>query len=522
VGSHRCRRLVLSLLLCALVFAPFAGAQPNVVLIVTDDQRFDTVKYMPLVQSELVAKGRSFTRAFVVNPLCCPSRASILTGRWSHSTGVWSNGLRGNPYGGATAFDPSSTLATWLDAAGYETMLAGKYLNAYQNHFPIVPPGWDRWFAFRSSSRYFNYVIANGTAMLPFGEAARDYSTDVLADEAVRFIREATDPFFLYFVPFAPHVSDWLSAEPAPRHTGVYAGAVAPPTSTALNEADLSDKPRYLQNRGKLPTDGLAELRQDQAETLLAVDEAIARILSALQSSGKLADTLILFTSDNGYLWGEHRIANKGVPYEEALRVPLVMRWDARGLAGVDRRIALNVDLAPTIADAAAIRAPNAEGRSLFSDNRRGGFLFEGYDPPWPPAYCGYRERWKYVQYRTGDEELYDLRRDPFERLSLARRPQYRAIVMGYRVRVARSRCDPPGFQPLRACSRSGTVRDNLIRGTRWRDWICAGRGADVVRVRRGGRDVVRCGPGRDVARVDRRDVVRSGCESVRVSGTSS
>ena len=523
MGSGRGRCLPFSLLLLgALVFASVANAQPNVVLVVTDDQRFDTLDFMPVVESELVAKGVSFPRAFVVNPLCCPSRASILTGKWSHSTGVWSNGLRGNPYGGARAFDPSSTLATWLDAAGYETMLAGKYLNAYSNHFPIVPPGWDRWFAFRSSARYFNYVITNGTAMLPFGEAARDYSTDVLADEAVSFIGEATEPFFLYFVPFAPHVSEWLSAEPAPRDRGRYAGAVAPPASPAVNEVDLRDKPRYIQNRGKLPADGLTQLREEQAETLLAVDQAIARILSALETSGKLADTLILFTSDNGFLWGEHRIANKGVPYEEALRVPLVMRWDARGLAGVDRRIALNVDLAPTIAEAVGIRAPKAEGRSLLSGYRRGGFLFEGYDPPWPPSYCGYRERWKYVQYRTGEEELYDLRRDPFERLSLARRPQYRPMVMDYRVRVARSRCDPPSFHPLRACSRSGTRRNDVIRGTRWRDWICAGRGADVVRVRGGGRDLVRCGPGRDVARVDRRDVVRSSCESVRARGASS
>jgi arylsulfatase A-like enzyme len=317
-------------------------------------------------------------------------------------------------------------------------------------------------------------------------------------------------------------VSERLSAEPAPRHKGRYAGAVASPPSTALNEADMSDKPRYLQNREKLPADGLAELRQDQAETLLAVDDAISRILSALETSGKLADTLIVFTSDNGYLWGEHRLANKGVPYEEALRVPLVMRWDARGLAGVDRRVALNVDLAPTIADAVGIGAPKAEGRSLFSDNRRSGFLFEGYDPPWPPAYCGYRERWKYVQYRTGEEELYDLRTDRFERLNRADVAAYRPLVMDYRVRVARSRCNPPGFTPLPACSRSGTNGDDVLRGTRWRDWICAGRGADVIHARRGGRDLIRCGPGRDVAYADPRDLVRPGCESVRVRAAAS
>jgi N-acetylglucosamine-6-sulfatase len=514
VGGRSAFLLPILLLLVSTAFATVAHAQPNVVLVVTDDQRFDTLRYMPTVQSELVAKGVTFPDAFVVNPLCCPSRASILTGRWSHSTGVWSNGLRGDPYGGAKAFDPSSTLATWLDGGGYQTMLIGKYLNVYHNIFPIVPFGWDRWFAFRSSARYFNYRIAAGTSILEFGEAAADYSTDVLAAEAVDFIRETRSPFFLYFAPFAPHPTAKFSAEPAPRHAGLYAGAVPAPASPALNEADISDKPAYLRLHEKLPEDGLAELREDQAEALLAVDEAVSAVISALRRTGKLNDTLIVFTSDNGFLWGEHRLTSKGVPYEEALRVPLVIRWDARDLSGMDDRVALNVDLAPTIADAAGVGAPGAEGRSLLSSYRRKDFLFEGYDPPWPPAYCGFRGRWKYVQYRSGEEELYDLRLDPFERLNRARWPGYRALVMNYRSRVMRSPCKPPGFVPRPACSRSGTSGSDLIRGTRWRDWICAAGGADVIRVRGGMQDVVRCGPGVDVAHVDRDDIVKRGCES--------
>ncbi|MGH3040222.1 MAG: sulfatase family protein [Gaiellaceae bacterium] len=494
------------------------AASTNVVLIVTDDQRWDTLAAMPTVQSELVGKGTTFPEAFVVNPLCCPSRASIFTGRWSHSTGVW--GVSG-AHGGFHTFDDRSTIATWLDVAGYDTALLGKYLNRYdRREAPVtyVPPGWDRWFAFwNGGARSFDYLVSDDGTLRTFGSDPSEYATDVFAAKAVEFLRQTARPFFLYLAPAAPHVRSRYKAEPAPRHVGAFAG-VPPYASPSVNEQDVSDKPRYIRRTPKRAVGDLTSLRQSQLEALLAVDDAVATILDELEASGRLADTLIVLTSDNGYAWGEHRRAGKIAPYEESIRVPLVMRWDAGGLtSGEDRRLALNVDLAPTIADAVGIRAPGAEGRSLLSGFTRRGFLFEARQPGVNvPAYCAFRESWKYVQYTTGEEELYHLGRDPFELTNVAR--THRPLVMSYRGRVRRSKCRPPGYDPLPLCSLTGTQRDDRIRGT-WRpDWICAGGGDDTVRVVGGGRDVVRCGAGRDLVHADRRDAIKSTCERLRRS----
>ena len=508
--------------------APDVGAQgatpPNVVLIVTDDQRWDTLRYMPTVSSELVGKGVTFTNAFVVNPLCCPSRASILTGTYSHTNGVWSNAS--TAYGGVRAFDDRATLATWLDEAGYETMLIGKYLNGYGPSLgsPFVPPGWDRWLAFFRVG-YFNYKLTDGTNVWSYGPEPVDeqYSTDVLAAEAKAFISSATSPFLLYFAPFAPHKSGPFTADPAPRHVDALAGApyTAPPS---VNEADVRDKPRFIRRRSFYAVDDLTRLREEQLETLLAVDDAVAGILEALADAGKLENTLVVFTSDNGHTWGEHRWSGKRVAYDESIRVPLVVRWDARSdPARKVRRPVLNLDVAPTITRAAGVTVPGRDGRSLISLIRgrpvgwRSRFLIEYYDTVFP-SYCGTRsQRWKYVQYRTGEEELYDLAEDPYELWNLAGQPRLRTRIMRDRTRVQRSSCRPPnGYEPLPLCSQVGTDRGETIRGTRWRDWICAGGGNDTLRVRGGSRDVVRCGPGRDIARVGPEDRVHA-CERVVV-----
>jgi N-acetylglucosamine-6-sulfatase len=498
--------------------------RPNIVLVVTDDQRWDTLRFMPTVSDELVGKGVRFMNAFAVNPLCCPSRASILTGAYSHTNGVWSNSGR---YGGL-AFDDRSTLATWLDKAGYQTMLVGKYIHSYSpSNFPFtyVPPGWDRWLAFFGSPGYFGYRLTDGTQVRSFGPApaAANYSTDVLAAEASAFIRSARAPFFLYFAPFAPHQLGRLTVEPAPRHVDAFAGTpYTPPAS--VNEVDVSDKPRFIRRRGTYAVEELTELREEQLEALLAVDDAVADFLDALRDTGKLRRTLFLFTSDNGYSWGEHRWSGKRLAYEESIRVPLVARWNELGLSA--RRldgIALNIDLAPTITAAAGVTVRRRDGRSLLPlleggpVRWRSRFLLEYRDPPFFPSYCGTRSRrWKYVQYRTGAEELYHLAGDPYELDNLAARPAYRNRIMDGRARVRRSACRPPGpFEPLPSCSLTGTARADTIRGTRWRDWICAGDGGDRIRVRGGGRDVVRCGPGRDSVLADRRDRTH-GCEVVR------
>ena len=520
---------VLALIVCLLASPAPAAAQaaepPNIVLVVTDDQRWDTLWAMPTVQAELVGKGVTFANAFATNPLCCPSRASILTGTYSHTNGVWSND--GSAQGGMKAFDDRATVATWLDSAGYETMLVGKYLNGYSPSavpFTYVPPGWDRWLAFFGPAGYFSYSLTDGTQVRRFGPGPDEdeYSTDVLGAEAAGFIRSATAPFFLYFAPFAPHTAGGRSVEPAPRHVGAFEGVpYAPPRS--VNEANVSDKPGFIRRRGLFPVDGLTELREEQLESLLAVDDAIARLLQELDETGELQNTLFLFTSDNGYSWGEHRWAGKRVPYEESIRVPLVARWDALGVTPRrEKRSALNIDLASTIARAAGVRVPRRDGRSLLPllpggpSSWRAWFLLEYYARASLPSYCGTRSRlWKYVQYRNGAEELYHLATDRYELYNLAAKPRYRAKLMDGRERVRRSACRPPGtYRPLALCSSTGTARADTIRGTRWRDWICGRGGRDRIDVKGGGRDVVSCGAGRDFVRVDRTDRPR-GCELV-------
>jgi N-acetylglucosamine-6-sulfatase len=490
---------------------------PNVVLIVTDDQRWDTLRYMPIVSSELARKGVRFRNAFAVNPLCCPSRAAILTGTYSHTNGVWSNSGR---HGGLAAFDETPTIATWLDSVGYRTMLIGKYMNGYHpaSVRPYVPVGWDRWLAFFPGG-YFSYLLTDGVSVF----RGREYSTDVLAARAEDFVRSAVPPFFLYFAPYAPHQWGSFNVSPAPRHVDAFAGApyTKPPS---VNEADISDKPSFTRRRSIYATKDLTRLREEQLESLLAVDEAVGRVITALKETGRLANTLFVFTSDNGLTWGEHRWAGrKRVPYEESIRVPLIIRWDAlRVPPRTEERFVLNVDIASTITRTAGVTVRRRDGRSLVPllsggpVSWRSRFLIESFSPSANlPPYCGVRgQRWKYVQYRNGEEELYDLARDPYELRNRAAGPRYRAKVMNGRMRVRRSACRPPGFRPLHPCTRVGTNRGETIRGTRWRDWICARGGDDIVRVRGNGRDVVRCGPGRDRVHAGAHDRTY-GCERV-------
>jgi N-acetylglucosamine-6-sulfatase len=504
----------------ALVFAAPAAAQPNVILIVTDDQRWDTLAYMPTVSSELVGKGVTYTNAFAVNPLCCPSRATILTGTYSHTNGVWTNA---GTHGGFGVFRDGETLPVWLRSLGYRTGLVGKYLNGYA-HPTYVPPGWDQWFAnFGNPQLYFDYDITDGVSLFQFGSEPEDYATDVLAAQAVRFIRETAAPFFLYFAPKGPHITNVdesrFSVDPAPRHVDRFAGLGAH-WAPNVNELDLRDKPGWLRGRAPVPAAGLAEMREEQLEALLAVDDAVAAMLAALRQTGELADTLIIYTSDNGQAWGAHRWTQKTVPYEESLRVPLVVRYDALAPAvREEARLTLNVDVAPTVLEAAGLAVAGREGRSLLplmsgTAQWRRSFLFEHYGGPGDgvPSYCGFRStRWKYVQYWTGEEELYDLERDPYE-LSNLRERWALPRRMSYRARLLSSPCRPPGFRPLPLCDRFGTLGPDRIWGWPKRDWICAGAGPDRIDVRGGRADVVRCGPGFDRVRAGSLDRLIS-CE---------
>lgn len=277
---------------------------PNIILIVTDDQRFDTLRVMPEVRRLLVARGMTLRRAIVTNPLCCPSRASIFTGRYSHTTGVYTNVA---PIGGWSAFQPSesNTIATALHEAGYRTALIGKYINGYGGEAAYVPPGWDRWFAMTGPGHFFNYTVYDDTrGFVRYGSRPKNYSTDVFRRQAVSFIQGAPQgtPLFLVVTPFAPHAP----AKAAPRHEGTFASAPVR-LGPAVNEADVSDKPTYIASR---PVDSFSAVRmrtRDQWESLLAVDELVSRIMTALADTGRQNNTLVIFTSDNGLSNREHR-----------------------------------------------------------------------------------------------------------------------------------------------------------------------------------------------------------------------
>ena len=433
--------------------AATSDAPPDIVLIVSDDQRFDTLWAMPVLTERLAARGVTFPNAFVTNPLCCPSRASILTGNYSHTHLVY---RQAPPFGRFEWFDDRSTLATWLHDAGYRTGLFGKYLDGYQ-HAALtgyVPPGWDRWVAFVHSAQV-DYSLTIDGEVRSYGHGPADHATEVLSDQVVSFIRGSTGPLFVEFTPSVPHAP----AIPSPGDEDAF-DDLEPARPPSFDEADVSDKPAWVRALPRLTPERVSAIdafRRDQYRSLLGLDRALGRILDALEETGRLDNTLIVFTSDNGILHGEHRWTKKEAPYEEAIRVPLVMRWDAAGWnsgAEMPGILALNIDLAPTIADAAGVTHPPTEGRSLLpvlggDRSWRSDFLVEHLEGTNPiPTYCAVRsERWMYVRYTSGEEELYDLRSDPYELENLATEPAERRVLEDRRERL-RELCSPvpPGY----------------------------------------------------------------------------
>src|SRR5215203_4172325 len=405
--------------------SPVAGGQgvrevpdqtPDVVLIVTDDQRPDTVQHMPAVQRHIRDKGTRFSRTVAPTPTCCPSRSSLLTGLLSRRTGVYGNS---HPNGGwRTFFDKGNedrTLATALQARGYRTGLVGKYLNGFaQNELGGKgghrPPGWDVFLTFvQQTGAYYDYALTDGTE---FGSEPADYSTDVLAARAARFVRRTPEgqPLFLIFTPFAPH----KPYRPAPRHRRDFADKLPSYRPASVTE-NVADKPPFLRDRPRVKQSVIDHVRTRQQEQLSSVDDAVGEIVSALRDSGRLHNTLLIYMSDNGLMVGDHHMMGKALPYRFATDVPLVMRWDGKVDAGhTDRRLAAIVDVTATITEATGATLPH-DGLSLVGTERRSEILLEGrtwqrLDGALPhPAYCGLRtERYLFARYADGFEELYD------------------------------------------------------------------------------------------------------------------
>jgi arylsulfatase A-like enzyme len=427
------------------------AGRPDVVVVLTDDQRLDSLAHMSHVQRLLAGKGAWFPNAFVPTPLCCPSRASLLTGRYAHDTGVYSNK---RPYGGWWVFQKNGlenrTIAVALHRAGYRTGFFGKYFNAYARWAPDGhrPPGWDEFLAFttlRRSGGYYGYRLSDGSVR---GQSPGDYSTDVLAAAATRFVRSAAPrrPLLLWFAPFAPHAP----YKPAPRHAGSWAGRL-PGSSSSAGRPATDGVPGWVRGRPAVRPEVVERIRAQQQEALAAVDEAVAGIVDALRDTGRLRNTLIVFASDNGLLLGEHSLLGKAAPYTPAIAVPLVLRWDGHLRSGhVDRRLALNLDVPATIAAAAGVRF-RSDGLSLLGDAQRDGFLVEGAAGRrrgGRPAYCGWRTgSWTYTRWATGEEELFAQLVDPGQLENLAGDPAHAEVLRRLRAE-ARAACvpQPPGF----------------------------------------------------------------------------
>ena len=415
--------------------------QPDIVFVLADDLDSDSVQLMPKLRGLLIDKGTSFDNFYISLPQCCPSRASILTGLYTHNHNV-----QGNlpPLGGFQKFYDEGleegTIATRLQEAGYQTAFFGKYLNGYPGDEgpSYVPPGWDEWYGRVDENKLYNYRTNENGQVISYDHNTEDYYTDVLSKQVTDFVhRTASDskPFFMYVAPTAPHEP----ATPAQRHKDAFDDEKAP-RSPSFNEEDVSDKPPWIRNIAPLSDKEISEIDnryRQRVRSLLAVDEMVASLVQELKDAGKLDDTYIFFTSDNGWEQGQHRIPKeKGRPYEESSRVPLYVRGPEVFAGSKTDKLLLNTDLAPTFADLA--------GTSFPSDGRSFKPLLEGEESSWRSAILLERLEessekgkkmkehiesvddyhlyeavragsYKYIEYGNGERELYDLESDPYE-----------------------------------------------------------------------------------------------------------
>ncbi|ETK37321.1 sulfatase family protein [Microbispora sp. ATCC PTA-5024] len=436
-SGRRWLALALALVACLALTGAARGApdppgRPNIVLILTDDLDTSDLQHFPNIANLLVRQGASFSRFFVTNPWCCPSRSSLLRSQYVHSHHVESNRA---PTGGFPRFRgmEGSTVGTWMHDAGYRTGLMGKYLNQYPKGAPrtYVPPGWDEWdVPVTRLYQEYGYALNENGALRQYGHAPGDYLEDVLSAKAGQFV-SGPGPFFLYLAPVAPH----LPAHYAPRHADAFAGERAPRTAS-FDQADLSAEPRWLRERPPLSareTARIDRVHQDRLRAMLGVDDMVGALVSALARAGRLDDTYIFFTSDNGFHLGQHRLRpGKTTPFEEDIRVPMVVRGPGVAPGATLTPLTSTVDLAPTFAELGGAAVPWwAEGRSLVPLLRgadvpwRDALLVEfshaAYSPSSPPSYAVLRTgRYAYVQYATGERQLYDLWFDPAEMHNLA------------------------------------------------------------------------------------------------------
>ena len=395
----------------------------------------------------------TFRDAFSPYPLCCPARATLLTGQYAHNHHVLGNEP---PFGGFQRFDDSESLPLWLQRAGYDTVMLGKYLNGFPEPGGegYIPPGWTDWrVPVDGIYRYFNTTLNINGQMTPYeGQDQTDVWQDQL-DDIVDTYSGGGKPFFLWAGFLAPHVGAPVEPDDpraifgpgaldTPAVSPIYRDAqagLALPDKPSINEADVSDKPAYVQSGQPKRVVALRELLQQRRESLMSVDDAIGRLMDRLKAAGELDDTVFVFTSDNGYLVGEHRRVGKTVGYEESVRVPLIVSGPGIPSGESRHQLVSLADVAPTIQElAGATPGLEQDGLSLLPfaadasrDSDRAILLQAG---PQPGAsqrwYTAIRTRHRvYVEYDTGEREYYDLRADPYELQSLHDDRRVREVV---------------------------------------------------------------------------------------------
>jgi arylsulfatase A-like enzyme len=394
--------------------------RPNFLIIVSDDQRYDTMQYMPKTQELIFDQGVTFSHAYITTPLCCPSRSSIFTGMYAHNHGVLDNDMELNV----------ETFITTLHENGYYTGLVGKYLNSWDGE---ARPEFDYWVSYaRGETRYNNPRLnVNGTWERHSGQ----YITDALGNYAQEFLTKAAkqnQPFVLLLTVNAPHDPATPAEEDKDKLKDL-----APYRPPNFNEEDMSDKPAWMGQKPLLNETEIAKIdafRRDQILTLFSLDRAIEKVMGTLTETRTLDMTMVFYLSDNGKHYGEHRLDSKNTFYEEAVLVPFAIRYPPLiPKPYTDNRVIANIDIAPTLYDLADLPIPdNMDGLSLSGlfDPKvtwREGVLLEG----WPPrgVYTAiHTERYVYAETVEDIAELYDLETDPYELSNLVEDPAYQEI----------------------------------------------------------------------------------------------
>lgn len=417
----------------------------------TDDMRMDDLQFMPFTRELIGDQGVTFPQSLSPYPLCCPARAELMTGQYSHNNGVQGNSL---PRGGYYKLDSSNTLATWLHDQGYDTAFMGKYLNQYgmfDQH--EVPPGWDQWQGLVGNVYDYRNGIVNADGAIV--KQPGIFQTDLFDQHSTQLVRQLAHsdrPYFMWVSYVAPHAECsypnpgghgcWHAPSPelSDRHTF---SSLAPLTDPSINERNMSDKGAFMQALPLLSPADLARIRVDRIkriEALQAVDRAVEHMVATLKATHQYDNTYLMFTSDNGVNLGEHRWDFKVLGYEPSLLVPLLIEGPGIPHGAVRQQEVTTVDLAATISDMTNTTPtrlqdgmsllPLAQGTAPDTGDRIVPIEAAPIDtvsPTW--LYQGVRtNRYTLFQWDDGDIELYDRLKDPFEMASVDGQPAYAAI----------------------------------------------------------------------------------------------